>query len=163
MPNQPPRSVEAEAERMFRDELDAVLERLGAELEPPLDAKRVSEPKKAALWGLMDPRVDPTLFSQKLQSTGFGPEDLQAMLLVQENPELAEILAQPLQDPEAVADLTELARYPFRLGMYKEIADPDERTREAERIHRGWMRSQGHAVEEPDDEPAAAPQQMGGY
>lgn len=148
---------------MFREELDAVLSRLEAEREPPIDAKRASEPKKAALWGLEDPRVDPTLFVEKLKTTGFGSEDLKTMLLIQENPELAEVFAQPIADPEAAADLTELARYPFRLGMYKDITDPDERTGEAERIHRSWMKSQGHAVEEPDTEPVPMTERAGGY
>jgi hypothetical protein len=144
---QTPRSAEAESERMFRDEFDAVIERLVGELDPPLDSKRVTEPRKVALWGIVDPRVDPAMFTEQLKTQGFGQEDLATMMLIQNHPELAEVYAQPVADPEAAADLTELARYPFRLGLYADIEDPDERTSEAEHIHREWMKTQGQAVE----------------
>lgn len=124
---------------MFRDEFDAVVEQLGAGQEPPLDSERVSDPKKALLWGLADPWVDPVLFGQQLQQ-GFSPEDVQAMTIVQEHPELAEVFGQPQQDPGVIAELTELARYPFRLGTYNHIQDPDERVAEAERIHAAHLK-----------------------
>lgn len=151
MPNRQPiqRSPEAEAERGFRDEFDKVVGSIAQGQGQPLDTTAVSNPRKAALWGLADPRVDPTTFKAQLMQQGFQPQDLQSMLIVQNHPELAEVYGQPVQDPAAADDLTTLAQYPFRLGMYHEIQDPNERVAEAERIHRDWLKSNGKADEPP--------------
>ena len=148
MASSPIRSAEAEAEQSFRDEFESVVDQLAAEQAPPVDAQRVTEPRKVALWGLQDPRVDRETFAQTLMSTGFQPQDLQTMLLIQNHPELAQVYGQPVQDPEAARDLTELARHPFRYGLYGHIEDPEERTAEAERIHKGWMKLHGKGQEE---------------
>lgn len=160
--SQAPRSIDAEAERSFRDGFDTVMEELARRQQQPPDTEQVSEPRKARLWGLRDPRVEFDTFKQTLMTTGFGPEDLQAMLIVQEHPDLAEVYGQPVADPEMADELAALAEHPFRLGTYRHILDPDERTREAERIHRNWQRMQGMAVVDQDDEGDAEPA-VGGY
>lgn len=157
---QAPPSVDSEAERRFQDSFDTVLAELARRQQQPPDTEQVSRPRKARLWGLADPRVDPETFKQALMTTGFQGPDLESMLIVQEHPDLAEVYGQPQGDPEMAADLTTLARYPFRLGTYRHILDPDERTREAERIHRDWMKSRGASVPEPD---AEAEPVVGGY
>lgn len=137
------RSPEARAEQEFRAEFDRVMEKLSSEQGPPLDTQHVGDRRKVALWGLADPRVDRESFRQQLMTTGFQPQDIQQMLIVQNHPELAATYGQPVQDPDQAADLTELARYPFRLGTYNDIQDPDERTSEAERIHKQWLKLHG--------------------
>jgi hypothetical protein len=159
-------SVEARAEQGFRDEFEKVMEKLAAEQEQPIDTKQVTEPRKVALWGIQDPRVDRETFKQQL-AQGFQPQDLQNMLIVQNHPELAEVYGQPVQDPAVAADLTELARYPFRLGTYHHIQDPEERTAEAERIHKAWLKLHGkgqdQATPEPSSDVTAPPTGQEGY
>lgn len=158
---QAPRSIDSEAERRFQDSFDTVMDELSRRQQQPPDTDRVSEPRKARLWGLTDPRVDFDQFKQTLMTTGFQGPDLESMLIIQEHPDLAEVYGQPVQDPDMADELTALAESPFRLGTYRHILDPDERTREAERIHRLHLKQRGVTVTEPDEEEAEPV--MGGY
>lgn len=170
---QAPRSIDAEAERRFSVGFEAVMDELARRQQQPPDTDRVSEPRKARLWGQRDPRVEYDQFVQTLMTTGFQPQDLESMLIVQEHPDLAEVYGPPTpgepnwrEQPnaeEVARELATLAEHPFRLGTYNHILDPDERVTEAERIHRRWQKMQGGSAATEDDDDEAGEPVMGGY
>lgn len=140
MPRQQPRSVQEQAQQEFSTEFDAAMEHLIAEAEPAPGTERVSRPREVALWGQRDPSVDPAALEEMLATTGAPQEVAEALVVVQENPDLLMAYAQPAPDPETLDALVILAEFPFRLGLLAAIEDPKERVAAADALNREWQK-----------------------
>lgn len=152
------------------EELERVSDLIAADLGPAPGAERVSEADTLAMWGQSDPRVaaDPHGFKQLLMSGTIAEQfpDLlnehseQALGIVRANPEIAQMLAHPM-DEELAEMVTRWAEYPLRgriLAPYED--DPEGQVAEADRLDALWQKRQATAAEYPDDEEMYA--MMGG-
>lgn len=146
------------AETQFDSEFEDVLNRIIGENGPAPGTEKATTSDEIELWGTQDPRFDRDLFMRTMMTTGFPPEVAQEMLVVQEHPELAELLSQPIPDEELSGLLADIVEWPFRHGLYAHLDDPDERVKVADRINRGWLKSLGESVNDGETADAAPPE-----
>lgn len=154
-------SAEELAQEDFNREFEAVFEALAAEQGKPPGASPVSEAKKLALWGQTDPHADYDALVEMLQTSGVPPEVAATLTLLQEhadNEELMAAFAQPTQDPDLADVLARMATHPFRTGFLLDIADPDDRVKEAERMDARWAKATGDPLDMAPTEVAPAQQ-----
>ena len=161
-PRTRPISPEEEAQRELDDELTQAIAEIAAEMGPAPGAKHVSEAQKLAMWGQRDPQVDYDQMLEMLQTTGIAPELLdpkseQALMIVQENPEIAEMYAGPVE-PALAEALAVLAEHPFRLSVISSLVDdPEAYVAEADRLDAKWQKQFGAVAPSVAPVPYAAP------
>jgi hypothetical protein len=147
---------EARAEREIQTEIEEFADQIASDLGPAAGADRVSDADKLRMWGQSDPRVsaDPERFKQMLMAGGLPPEALepnsdQALGIVRANPEIAQVLSQPLD--EQMADMvTRLSEYPLRLAVLADLADdPKRHVEEADRLNGLWQKQHASVAPMP--------------
>lgn len=150
------------AQRELDEEMQQAIAEIAADLGPAPGARTASPTDRLRMWGIRDEKVDADAMLQRLMTEGYPPELLdpaneQALMVVQENPELAPYYAEPTQDQGLADALVRLAEYPFRLGLLRDLEDdPEEQVKEAEQLDAAWQRSMGESPEMAQ-EPTAAP------
>jgi len=139
------------AKRELDEELQQAIAEIVAELGPAVGSVKASPKDELRLWGIRDEKVDPDAMLQRLLREGYPPELLdpeneQALMVVQENPELAPYYAEPTQDQELADALVRLAEWPFRLGILRDLEDdPEEQVKKAESLDAAWQKSLGES------------------
>ena len=158
-------SPEERAQQTLSDELERFSDAAAPEMGPAPGARKLSDDIKLHLWGQRDPAVDPEQLKAMLMQ-GQVPPDLldptgdNALTLVKQNPEIAQMFGQPLDD--RMADImTRLAEYPLRLALLNDKEDdPDGMVKEANRLDGLWQRRVGGAADvQPMVDASAQPSQ----
>ena len=148
-PNRSALSAEELARREMADDLQVAIREIAAELGPAPGTSEASASEELRQWGIRDSKVDHQQMVQRLMTTGYPPEMLDpdgdmTLLVVKENPELAEVYGQPVQDQEYAEQLATIAEWPFRLGILREYEDdPEAMVRKADSLDARWQRSLG--------------------
>jgi hypothetical protein len=146
------KSVEDRVAASVLEDMEQIAARIAAEEGDAPGSRTVGDAELVKLWGTTDPRADPDILRERLATTGLGDE-AQQMKIAEEWPELVELYAQPVADPEILEQLVALAQYPYRRSVYEDIDDPEEQVKEAERIAALWQKTQP-ALPEPPMAPA---------
>lgn len=162
MPKKPVvKNYEERVAEAWLEEAQKVAARIAAEEGDPPGADAVGEAEAVRLFGLKDRGAPYDLVYGMLTTTGVPPEQVGAMAVVQEAPELAELYAQPAPDEATAAMLATLAEYPFRWGLVIDYSDdPEEQVRWADALYKGWIETDPLASVSEDPEPAPPPAMM---
>lgn len=132
----------------FADDLERLAQAAAAEQGQPIGTRKASHAEAVKQWGINDPQVEDNYdaFLDMLKTTGLPPEMLdpespQCLMVIKEDPDLAQWYGQPIADPALAARYATLAEWPFRRGLLMDEDDPDEQVRLANAYDRDWERS----------------------
>lgn len=144
MPRQP--QPDQTAEDIVMSQLEAedddALNALAAQAGPPPDTRRLSESEEDDLYAFEDRLVssDPDAFARQLMTQGIPPEMAQRMPIFKVHPDWLPLYQQPTQDADRADMLTRAAQFPFRWGLFDDVAEPTPRVEKAERLDRRYQR-----------------------
>ena len=140
-------SADERVQAEISEEIERFATLIAAEWGPAPGASLVPEDDEVELWGQRDPLVDYDALFQTLTTTGvtdpamLDPENPQGLAIAKTAPEVAQLLAQPVDDPALAASLATLAEFPQRvpiLAPYEQ--DPEGGVKKAQSLDRAWQR-----------------------
>jgi hypothetical protein len=153
----PPRrtiSPEEAARNTIATEIPRMVEAIAAKQGPGIDAGPVSAAKLLQQWGQRDPRIaDADGLRDHLMQGPLPPEMLDpngpdALAIVKQHPEIAQMYGQGPFDQQMADMLARIAEFPLRLGHLAQWEDdPEGMVKEAERMDGLWQRSFGVGAE----------------